>query len=205
MKSDTITWYKLCVFFTVMSVIITVERSVSLFYPTEGVDVDPASLFVSWAEVHWSSNQKDISDAILVDVQPTHLTAIVGSNLPTGTCNYISLPVDGVVELVPDMRSLLFSAPIHEQNENEWPEQRVLPVLHWGPVQCWHRHHCWVQTGWLCLCVWSVEPRPHKVSSSPQLSQMKLCSLETCLHTRHYTLLPKLWPPVISACKTTVR
>lgn len=176
------------------------ERKMSLLsYPTEGVDVDSTGLFVSWAEVHWSSDQKDISDAILVDIQPTHLTAIVGANLQTGTCNYISLPVDGVISLSSDMRFLQFCSNTwtNENEEEEWIKLgRALPVLHWGPVQCWHRCHCWVQTGWLCLCVWSEEPRLHTASSSPRLSQMTLCSLKTCLHTHHYTLPLKLWPLV---------
>lgn len=54
-----------------------------LSYPTECVDVDSASFLVSWAKIHWSSNQEDISDAILVNIQPTHLTPVVRPNLQT--------------------------------------------------------------------------------------------------------------------------
>lgn len=70
-----------------------------LSYPTEGVDVDSTGLLVSWTKVHWSCNQKDISDAILVDIQPTHLTAVVRSNLQMETCSFSLLPEGGVLAL----------------------------------------------------------------------------------------------------------
>lgn len=71
-----------------------------LSYSTEGVDVDSTSLLVSWAKVHWSSDQKDISDAILVDIQPTHFTAIIRANLNTETCYFLLLPAGGELALI---------------------------------------------------------------------------------------------------------
>lgn len=73
-----------------------------LSHPSEGVNVHSTGLFVPRAEVHWSCDQKQVGDAVLVNIQPTHLAAIVGPNLQLGEekCSFGALPVGGALVLI---------------------------------------------------------------------------------------------------------